>query len=758
MSITKKLIISIITALVLVYLPSMGYLGIKNKQDFYQVGSDKIEIIAKQHALEIEEQFNKYFSVIRTLSNVNQSIVFIAKENRPKIILANYKTLLNENTDIDGIWDSWDFFQTDSNGVKIEKRVSYTAERSNNKITTKREIKEITEAYAKIRKKGVEYVMEPYLYSFSGKKADEVLVTSLTEKMFIDDKQVGLVGIDISLNSLQNILNKVENINQGKVELLSYQGQYLSAQNKNLIGKNAFEEGDTLLQKIKTGNAFSILTKNDSKEVFKTYMPIKLGNFQKHWILVISVPKEIIEQKANDNFILTMIIGLIGIIILSIAISFITTPMISPIRKITILLKQLSKGDIENIDKVKYKSKNEIGTMATALNNMIDDIKDKAEFAAEIGNNNFNAKLKNLNEKDSLGNALINMRDNLKSAEEVENERKLDEEKRKWANKGEAIFGEILRTNNNNLAELNDIVLKNLVEYTSSNQGGIFLINNEDDNEEEKTLSLVSAYAYERKKFLEKDILLGEGLVGTCAIEGLSTYITDIPDNYINITSGLGSANPKSLLLVPLKTDTEIIGVIEIASFNEFDKYQIEFIEKLARTLASSIISVKVNEKTVLLLEQTQQQAEEMQAQEEEMRQNLEELQATQEEADRKANEMKSLIDSLKESNFLVEYDTDAKIIDINEKYLNLLNLKKKDVIGMHHKDHLVLTKEQEKTYEQFWADLKNGIPKKVVFNIDYNGKKYTFNENYIPIKDIFGEVTKIIKLANNINDFKEYN
>ena len=757
MSINKKLIISIITALILVYLPSMGYLGIKNKQDFYQIGSDKIEIIAKQHALEIEEQLNKYFSVIRTLSNVNHSIVLINKENREKIIIENYKNILIENTDIDGIWDSWDFVETDSNGVEVEKRISYTVERSNNKITTKKEIKEITDTYAKIRKEGVEYVVEPYLYSFSGNKADEVLVTSLTEKMFINGKQAGLVGIDISLNTLQNILNKVEISNQGKIELLSYEGQYLSTQDKKLIGKNAFEEGDTILQSIKTGNASSCLYNKGSKKVFKTYMPIRLGNFQKHWTLVISVPKKIIEEKANNNFILTMIIGLLGILILSIAISLITSPMISPIRKITRLLSQLSKGDIENIDKVKYKSKNEIGTMATALNNMIEDIQDKAEFAAEIGGNNFEARLKNLDEKDSLGNALINMRDNLKNAEDLENERKKDEEKRKWANKGEALFGEILRTNNNNLVELNNIILKNIVEYTSSNQGGIFLIN-DDNKDDEKTLSLVSTYAYERKKFLEKEILLGEGLVGTCAIEGLSTYITDIPDNYINITSGLGSSNPKSLLLVPLKTDTEIIGVIEIASFNELDQYKIEFIEKLAKTLASSIISVKVNEKTVLLLEQTQQQAEEMQAQEEEMRQNLEELQATQEEADRKSNEMKSLIDSLKDSNFLVEYDTTAKIIDINDKYLDLLNLKKKAVIGMHHKDYLILSKEQEETYEQFWTDLNNGIPKKVIHSIDFKGKKYTFNENYIPIKDIFGEIIKIIKLANNINDFKEYN
>jgi methyl-accepting chemotaxis protein len=728
----------------------MAYLAIRNKINFYEEGTQKVEIIAKQHALEIEQQFNKYFSLLRTLANTNKSIELIKKENRQNIILENYKNVLNDNVDIDGVWDSWDFYETDSNNIQIEKRISYSAEKSNNLTITRREIRKITEAYDKIRKEEIENVVEPYLYSFSGDDDDEVLVTSLTEKMFINNKQVGVVGIDISLKNIQNILKKIEKSNQEKTDLISYEGQYLSSSNEELIGKNAFNKNDTLsVNKVKEGNEFSIIVNENDEELFKAYVPIELGNCNKHWMIAISVPKALIEEKANDNFILTMIIGLIGILILSLIVSLVTTPIIAPIKKITKLLEQLSKGDVNNVEKVKYKSKNEVGIMILAVNNMIDDIKDKADFASEIGNNNLKAKLAKLNDKDDLGKALINMRDNLKHAEDIETERKTEEDKRQWANKGEALFAKILRTNNDNLSELNDILLKNIIKYTESNQGGIFLVN---ENEKEKSLKLVSTYAYDRKKYTEKDILFGEGLVGTCAIEGLSIYLTDIPDNYINITSGLGKANPKALLIVPLKTDTELIGIIEIASFKNIEKYQIEFIEKLAKNIASTIVSVKINEKTNILLEQTQQQAEEMQAQEEEMRQNMEELQATQEEADRKSNEMKGFVDYINETNYIAEYNTEGNVIEVNKKLVNLLQIPKNEIIGKHHSDSLILSAEQEEEYEQLWIDLNNGKNKSEIFKYSYNNKEFTFKEDYIPIKNTYDKVLKIIKVSNEID------
>ncbi|NJK97429.1 MAG: GAF domain-containing protein [Bacteroidales bacterium] len=124
-------------------------------------------------------------------------------------------------------------------------------------------------------------------------------------------------------------------------------------------------------------------------------------------------------------------------------------------------------------------------------------------------------------------------------------------------------------------------------------------------------------------------------------------YLTDIPDNYIRITSGLGDSNPRCLLLVPMIMKDELFGVFELASFNELQPYQVEFVEKIADTIASTLSTVRFNMQTARLLEQSKIQAEELATREEEMRQNMEELRATQEQSARKEVEMQHTIESL---------------------------------------------------------------------------------------------------------------
>jgi PAS domain S-box-containing protein len=143
---------------------------------------------------------------------------------------------------------------------------------------------------------------------------------------------------------------------------------------------------------------------------------------------------------------------------------------------------------------------------------------------------------------------------------------------------------------------------------------------------------------------LEKKVPPGKGLVGQCYLEGDTIYMKEVPQDFVNITSGLGDARPNCVLIVPLKLNDKIEGVIELASLKPFAEHEIEFIEKLGETLASAIITVRSAESTNILLEQTQQQAEEMRAQEEEMRQNMEELQATQEQMHRKNEEVEELL------------------------------------------------------------------------------------------------------------------
>ena len=270
----------------------------------------------------------------------------------------------------------------------------------------------------------------------------------------------------------------------------------------------------------------------------------------------------------------------------------------------------------------------EIGDMANSLSSMAKGFGENAVFAKNIGDGKYDSEFTSLSENDTLGNALLEMRSNLKKVAE-------DDKKRNWSTSGLAKFGDILRSYTDNFEEFADEIISNLVKYIDANQGALFIIESNDTASDEEYMELAACYAWDKKKFLEKKIYKGEGLSGQAWIEGDVIYLTEVPNDYVSITSGLGEANPRSVLIVPLKLNDEIHGVIEMASFKEYEEFEVEFVERIAESIASTISSVKVNERTSKLLEESTMMTEQMRAQEEEMRQNMEELQATQEKIQR---------------------------------------------------------------------------------------------------------------------------
>ncbi len=250
-------------------------------------------------------------------------------------------------------------------------------------------------------------------------------------------------------------------------------------------------------------------------------------------------------------------------------------------------------------------------------------------FIEAMASGNYSIELDN-NKNDELSSTLVTMRDKLKANAD-------EDQRRNWATSGLAQIGEILRATNRTSSDLYDNIIRFVVKYTKSNQGGLFILNDDDSNR--PFLELVACYAFERKKFLNRQVEPGQGLIGQCFLERERIHLREVPSDYIRITSGLGGENPSSCLLVPLKVNEKIYGVLELASFAHYADFEVDLVEKLAETIAATISSVKINESTRLLLERTQQQAEEMKSQEEEMRQNMEELSATQEEMQRKERE-----------------------------------------------------------------------------------------------------------------------
>ncbi len=350
---------------------------------------------------------------------------------------------------------------------------------------------------------------------------------------------------------------------------------------------------------------------------------------------------------------------------------FLTKSITTPINYIRNIIQKLGKGELPQDDKKSF-TQDEIGEMAGAVDKLVAGLRSTSLFAENIGNGNYQASYSPLSESDVLGNALLNMRNNLEKVAE-------DDKRRNWTAEGLAKFSEMLRKNNNNISKLGDEVISHLVKYVQANQGGFYIIN---DTQSEPFLELKACYAWDKKKFVEQQIFEGEGLTGQVWQEKETIYLTEVPQNYITITSGLGEANPKSILIVPLKVNDEIYGVIELASFDDFAPYKIEFVEKIAESIASTVSTVKINERTQKLLEESTILTEQMRAQEEEMRQNMEELQATQEEMERAQKDAKAREVIFDKTQFIIEFDSHYKITYANQLVKSSLNFNNKELVG----------------------------------------------------------------------------
>ncbi|GAA0890449.1 hypothetical protein GCM10009122_01270 [Fulvivirga kasyanovii] len=367
-------------------------------------------------------------------------------------------------------------------------------------------------------------------------------------------------------------------------------------------------------------------------------------------------------------------------------------------------------------------------------------------FVETIASGDYKADLHLNKENDELFQKLFKMQEKLRSTAD-------EDLKRNWVNTGLARFGEILRSESN-LQTLSDNIICNLVKYLNANQGGLFVI---EESGNEKYLELKAAYAYDRKKFINKRINPGQGLTGQCWLEGDKILMTDIPESYISITSGLGEALPRCILIMPLKVNDEIYGVIEIASFKVLEPYEVDFVEKLAESIASTISNAKVNATTKTLLEATQQQTEELKAQEEEMRQNMEELQATQEEMQRVSAEMSEQLRVINGTIATVEFDLSGNIKDANDNFLSLMGYNKEEIIDRHHKIFVTTEEADTEAYAKFWKDLGAGRSFDGEFRrINKKGNIVWIKGMYSPMLDNSGRPVKVVKFAYDITDQKK--
>ncbi len=503
---------------------------------------------------------------------------------------------------------------------------------------------------------------------------------------------------------------------------------------KMLLGQNEIMEllkTDSSYNPVRLDKAIKILDRNITPNVKQIESKLdKTLLFQKNHM------QAIYSEKAYNR--VTIIYLLIGMLVFctvaSIASYYFTVKkVVKPIMQLKQVIVKMGEGDMVD---VKFNERNdEIGLIMKAIKGLMVGMNARLTFAEQIGNGNYtDTSFTLLSDKDAMGKALIDMRQNLKR--NAENERQ-----RNWSVAGLAEFAEIIR-NENDFQKLGDAIISNLVRYTDSNQGGLFICESASEDSEEEHLKLLSCYAWDKKKFEERIIYRGQGLVGQCWEEGAPIFMSQVPADYVNITSGLGYATPRCIFIVPLKVNETIYGVLELASFEPYKTYKQDFIVKVCENIASAVAAARTNEQTRKLLQLSRQQAEEMRAQEEEMRQNMEELAATQDEMMRVLTETQNKERFLQEmmnasTDSIVTFDHAYKVLSYNRAAIEEF---KRVGIRLEAGANLLTLLSSYEGLKQIYDRALAG--ELIEMENESEGKNYIVH--YVPIRSVDGAVTAV--------------
>ena len=496
---------------------------------------------------------------------------------------------------------------------------------------------------------------------------------------------------------------------------------YVSELRDNTIAA-AFDENDKVVSNAKNLlDGKPVIPQNKDyrgNEVLEVGRKIDYGNL----VLIAKVDVDEANGESGDLLKAQVYAGL-GVVTIATLLSMIFSRSLTrPLFGMRNKLSLVAQGVLPENNQVH--GNDEFGQMGKKVDELVYTLKGNADFAKRIGEGKYDTEFRPASENDILGMSLINMRNNL-----IENERR--DKERNWIVRGVAEISEILRMHDST-DDLGEDVIKFILGKIGAVQGAFYVIN--DDNPKQPLIEMRASWAYNRKKYLKKKFRFAEGLVGEAAAEKDTIMRTEIPDDYVTITSGiLGDQRPQCLLIVPLITNEEVYGVLEFAGFRKFDQSQVKFVQELSLILARTIFNIKVNERTRRLLAESQEMSNELKEKQEVLRQNAEEMQATQEELKRSNQKLEEQIEEVnrtqKRMQLLLEnasevitiYEEDESIRYISPSVETILGYGQKEMIGKSDIDKV--QPEHRDIFRDLFKKMKSRADAKVSVQYEYKTK-----------------------------------
>jgi len=514
--------------------------------------------------------------------------------------------------------------------------------------------------YLEIKETKNETIIDPYWYDpkkFSA-VGDSILEATIAVPVLSGNTVIGLAGIDFSLTKFEKIIkDEKKPINKSIILLISNDGTIVASntadfnsntkiQSGTPLGKFGSQIQDSITSNISFGEK---VTLTDDRDYFLSCSPVVIGSSKTPWSVCVISPMHEILKEANKSFLIALIFGLVAMIMMSLLVYFITTPLVKPITATTRVLDSLSQGEMENSIKLRAHDNHELGIMAGSVNRLQERFKVIAGFASDIGQGKLDTVYPYNTEKDMLGKALERMQSDLIALH-------IETTKKDWFKSGIAGLNVAFRQGSD-LNALSRICIQYIAKYLQLPIGALYIA-----NESRRVLDLGAGYAFSKRKELNKVIPYGEGLVGQCATEREVIILTKIPEDYFPVKSAIGSAAPKEIAVIPCIYNDILMAVMELGKLDGFTGEELELLNDFSNNIAITIQTVKAKDDMAVLLAKTLEQKEELQAQEEELREANQTLEKQTEELRRSEGNLQAQQEELRVTN--QELEKNAQMLE----------------------------------------------------------------------------------------------
>lgn len=432
-TVRKKMMVFILGITVLIYLITLGYIGYSLREKAIVEAQRLADTFASQKANEIKAILNEDMAVARDMSNIVKEYTFLPQERRDSLRKSLMVNILKTYPKYDAVWMSWQLWAIQPGWEKENGRERVNFYMRDGKVQHSQELANLDKDpdsgiyyHLKNTPEESEKLSEPYWYldyDYSSNRRDSILGISPTVTIQVAGRFAGVIGSDMTLSDFQS-MSEISFFKKGYAFLLSNKGVVIAHQNPAFyslpMDTLSFTKSIDLMEaksKIESGEHFSYTVYDDTfgEEVYVSFAPIQIGKSDYPWSAATIVPVSEITAPFNATLQITIVVGVIGLALLSLVILRISNNITSSIEDSNELLKNLALGNLDQNKKLSVNSNDELGQMASSVNVLVDELNKKAVFSIEVGRGNLDSDFKVASDQDSLGLSLLKMRDNLKN-------------------------------------------------------------------------------------------------------------------------------------------------------------------------------------------------------------------------------------------------------------------------------------------------------------------------------------------------------